>query len=130
MQARNNYQCRANEKSNNIDLKISNGRVDSTLNSQLETIIITPIQETGLKELLQEATAYYDEGNIKIAVEKLWGAFERLKTYYSPNLDKKKSINKIIKDIAYDKKLYSCFRRWENRYGYNRTSGLCFACHS
>ncbi len=87
-------------KLNKIDLKLSNGKIESTFNSQLESIIIAPIQETGLKELLQEAIKYYDGGNIKIAVEKLWDAFERLKTYYSPTLDKKKSINKIISDMG------------------------------
>ena len=50
--------------------------------------------------MLQEATKYYEEGNLKIAVEKLWDAFERLKTYYSPTLDKKNSINKIIRDMS------------------------------
>jgi len=62
-----------------------------------------PIQEKGLKELLQEAANYYDEGNLKIAVEKLWDAFERLKTYYSPTLDKKKSVSKIITSMSNQK---------------------------
>lgn len=52
--------------------------------------------------MLQEAVALYKAPNPashKDAVEKLWDAFERLKTYYT-NLDKKKSADKIIKDIA------------------------------
>ena len=61
------------------------------------------IEEAGLKELLQEANTYYEEGNLKIAVEKLWDAFERLKTYYSPTLDKKKSVKRIINDISENK---------------------------
>ena len=61
------------------------------------------IQEVGLKELLQEASKYYDENNLQIAVEKLWDAFERLKTYYcSSTVDKKESANKIIKDMSND----------------------------
>lgn len=56
--------------------------------------------------MLQEATKYYDEGNFKIAVKKLWDAFERLKTYYSPTLDKKKSINRIIRDMGGNKDPY------------------------
>jgi len=67
---------------------------------------IAPIQESGLKELLQEATKNYYEGNLRIAVEKIWDAFERLKTYYSPTLDKKKSINKIICDMSGNKEPY------------------------
>lgn len=61
---------------------------------------LDPIEEAGLKELLQEAAKYYDDGNVKIAVEKLWDAFERLKTYYSPALDKKQSGDKIIADMS------------------------------
>lgn len=63
---------------------------------------IETIKETGTKELLQEAVALYKTPNPashKDAVEKLWDAFERLKTYYT-NLDKNKSANKIIKNIA------------------------------
>ena len=59
------------------------------------------VQEVGLKGLLQEASKYYDENNLQIAVEKLWDAFERLKTYYcSSTVDKKKSVNKIIMDMG------------------------------
>ncbi len=52
---------------------------------------------------MQDATKYYDEANLQIAVEKLWDVFERLKTYYSPTLDKKKSVNKIIEDMGGNK---------------------------
>ena len=56
------------------------------------------MDEAGLKELLQEASKYYDENNMQIALEKIWDAFERLKTYYcSSTDDKKKSINRIVK---------------------------------
>jgi len=93
-------------KLNELALKLDNGRIVSTYDSQIINSTFHPIQETGLKELLQEATKYYDEGNFKIAVEKLWDAFERLKTYYSPPLDKKKSINKIITDMGSNKDPY------------------------
>jgi hypothetical protein len=85
---------------NNIALKLINGKIESTYTSQIKKNTLAPIQEVGLKELLQEAAKYYDEGNYKIAVEKLWDAFERLKTYYSPTLDKKKSANKIVNDMS------------------------------
>lgn len=80
-------------KLNGIALKLSNGKIENTFDTQIKGITLTPIQEVGLKELLQDVAKYYDEGNLKIAVEKLWDAFERLKTYYSPTLDKKKSTN-------------------------------------
>ncbi|WP_242649352.1 hypothetical protein [Syntrophomonas wolfei] len=93
-------------KLNGIALKLCHGKITSTFDIPIKTGIFTPIQEAGLKELLQEATKYYDEGNFKNAVEKLWDAFERLKTYYSPALDKKESINKIIRNMGSNKEPY------------------------
>lgn len=93
-------------KLNDIALKLDNGKITNTYDSQIINSTFVPIQEAGLKELLQEANKYYDEGNFKIAVEKLWDAFERLKTYYSPTLDKKKSLNKIIRDMGSNKEPY------------------------
>ena len=60
------------------------------------------IPEKGIRELLKEAVAAYKTPNPaarQYAVEKLWDAFERLKTYYSA-LDKKKSVKKIENDMA------------------------------
>ncbi|MBU5466240.1 hypothetical protein KQI49_05265 [Virgibacillus sp. MSJ-26] len=87
-------------KLNDIALKLDNGKIIGTFDSHIKKTTLASIEEVGLKELLQEATKYYDEGNLKIAVEKLWDAFERLKTYYSPTLDKKKSIKRIIRDMS------------------------------
>lgn len=104
----NDFEAQVNAilKLNDIALKLNNGKIESTFTSQIKNSILVPIQEVGLKELLQEATRYYDECNYKIAVEKLWDAFERLKTYYSPTLDKKKSLNKIIRDMSSNKEPY------------------------
>jgi hypothetical protein len=58
------------------------------------------IREVGLKELVGQATTLYYSSNLsdkQIAVEKLWDAFERLKTYYG---DKKTSADRIIADMA------------------------------
>lgn len=87
-------------KLNEIALQLSNGKIVSTFDIQINQKSLMSVQEVGLKELLQDATKYYDEGNLQIAVEKLWDAFERLKTYYSPTLDKKKSVNKIVEDMS------------------------------
>lgn len=91
---------------NDLPLKFDNGKIVSTYSSQIKNNTLVSIQEVGLKELLQDATNYYDEGNFKIAVEKLWDAFERLKTYYSPTLDKKQSTKRIIRDISGNKEQY------------------------
>ncbi|CAM3402377.1 MULTISPECIES: AbiJ-related protein [Paenibacillus] len=87
-------------KLNELPFKLNNGKVENTFNIQIKDSALVHIEEAGLKELLQEAANYYDKGNLKIAVEKLWDAFERLKTYYSPTLDKKKSISRIIEDMS------------------------------
>ena len=104
----NDFEAQVNAilKLNDIHLTLCSGKIESTIDYQFQNGIIEPVQEAGLKELLQEATRYYGEGNLNIAVEKLWDAFERLKTYYSPTLDKKKSINKIINDMGNNKKAY------------------------
>jgi hypothetical protein len=60
------------------------------------------IGEAGLKELIEQATLLYNNSNIsdkQFAVEKLWDAFERLKTYYAV-LDKKKSVEKIVAGMS------------------------------
>lgn len=85
---------------NDISLKLNNGRIESILDSHITNGSLASIGEAGLKELLQEANRYYEKDNLKIAVEKLWDAFERLKTYYSATLDKKKSVNRIIDDMS------------------------------
>jgi hypothetical protein len=38
--------------------------------------------------------------NRRIALEKLWDAFERIKTVYNPSVDKRQSINELINQIS------------------------------
>lgn len=85
---------------NDIPFKLHNGSVRGVVDSHLTKSSLALIDEAGLKELLQEANRYYEKGNLKIAVEKLWDAFERLKTYYSPAFDKKESVIRIIGDMS------------------------------
>lgn len=87
-------------KLNFITYKLEQGRLDSTLDVSIDKNDLSAISEKGLKELVIEAERYYHAGNKQIAVEKLWDAFERLKTYYSPSLDKKQSVEKIIDDMS------------------------------
>lgn len=86
---------------NELPLKLESGKISNVIDIQMSKNSLLSVQKAGLKELLQEATKYYDENNLQIAVEKLWDAFERLKTYYcSPTIDKKKSANKIVMDMS------------------------------
>lgn len=88
-------------KLNEMAFQLNNGKIVNTFDTQINQNSLVSVQEVGLKELLQEASKYYEENSLQIAVEKLWDAFERLKTYYcSPNIDKRTSANKIVKDMG------------------------------
>lgn len=72
-----------------------------TVAPEIETVIKS-VKEPGLKDLLDEAIMLFKQPNPALrndAVEKLWDAFERLKTYYT-NLDKKASATKIVKEMS------------------------------
>ena len=81
---------------NNIKLKLRNGEIHSTSNNAFGLDDLININEAGLEELIRVAEDLYNKGNYSYAVEKIWDAFERIKTYYYPELDKKESANKII----------------------------------
>lgn len=87
-------------KLNNIHVELRNGEVHSTSNQAIGLDDSTNINEAGLEGLIRTAEDLYNKGDYSYAVEKIWDAFERIKTYY-PNLDKKKSAEKIINDISY-----------------------------
>lgn len=88
-------------KLNNINVELRNGEVHSTSNKAIGLDDSTNINEAGLEELIRTAEDLYNKGEYSYAVEKIWDAFERIKTYYYPTLDKKKSAEKIINDISY-----------------------------
>lgn len=76
---------------------------NSPLSSETETALMQ-IKEKGTKELLEEAITLFKQPNpasCKDAVEKLWDALERLKTYY-PDMNKASSVAKIIGNVAND----------------------------
>lgn len=87
-------------KLNNINVELRNGEVHSTSNKVIGLDDSTNINEAGLEELIRTSEDLYNKGEYSYAVEKIWDAFERIKTYY-PTLDKKKSAEKIINDISY-----------------------------
>ena len=64
------------------------------------------IQEKGLKELIEEAQDYRKKDK-KVAVEKIWDALERLKTYYvTSGVDKKKSVKQVVDEISHNNSRY------------------------
>lgn len=87
-------------KLSNIDVELIEGEIHSTIN---KTLLLDPnlkINETGLEELIRTAEELYRNGKYSYAVEKIWDAFERVKTYYYPILNKKQSAEKIIFNVA------------------------------
>lgn len=91
-------------KLNQLNIQFDNGYINYiSADSKLYEIKV-PIEEYGLDELIIDAKRFFDNGDKATAVEKLWDAFERLKTYYSPIMDKKQSANRIIKELSYGNK--------------------------
>lgn len=84
----------------NLNFRISR---TGTLNKINESIYkldeSVAIKEKGLLDYLNQAEKYYRERNYSIAVEKLWDAYERLKTYY-PSMDKKGNTEKLSLDFS------------------------------
>lgn len=75
---------------------VENSPVDKTLLKKIDEI-----SEPGLKGLLEMAIAYHlapDTNRNMDAVEKIWDALERLKTYYGK--DKKESVGKLIDNMS------------------------------
>lgn len=87
--------------------KLTNEKIIERIveNSPLTTEIeddFAAVDEVGTRELLKDAIALYKTPNPTArqdSVEKMWDAFERLKTYYT-TLDKKHSSEKIVNDMA------------------------------
>jgi len=74
---------------------------DNVLLSEVE-ITINVVEEHGIKGLLNESIRLFKRPNPNshnLAVDKLWDAFERLKSYYS-TLNKRESAEKIIKNMS------------------------------
>lgn len=85
----------------NDDLQVERIVENSTLTPKVEATIAT-VKEPGTLELLQEAILLHKSpypADIRDATEKIWDAFERLKTYYT-ELNKRDSAVKIINDIS------------------------------
>lgn len=85
----------------NTDLQVERIVENSPLTPEVEATIAT-VKEPGTLELLQEAILHHKRpypADIRDATEKIWDAFERLKTYYTA-LKKAKSAEKIVDDMA------------------------------
>lgn len=78
---------------------------NSPLTKEIENSFAA-VQEEGTRELLKAAIELYKTPNSTArqdSVEKIWDAFERLKTYYT-KLNKKQSADKIVHDMSGENK--------------------------
>lgn len=100
-----NYEGFENEinailKLKKINVVLRGGEIHFSVNNSFLLDSTLKINEVGLEELIRVTEDLYGKGKYSYAVEKIWDAFERIKTYY-PTLDKKNSAEKIINDISY-----------------------------
>lgn len=88
-------------KLHNIGVELRADEIHSSISETLAPYV--KINEAGIEELIRTAEDLYIKvkGKYSYAVEKIWDAFERIKTYYYPTLDKRKSAEKIIENISY-----------------------------
>ena len=85
-----------------IDLLEMELEEQATLSFDLATF---RINDTEFCELVEKAFQLYKESKIDVATEKIWDAFERIKTYYQ-HYDKKTSADRLLDviskgDVAY-----------------------------
>lgn len=99
----NNYTNDVNSifQKNALQFKMLGGKIESI--TEIIITVVDTINELGLKELVDKAMSLYNDkvnGDKQHAVEKLWDAFERLKTYYK-SLDKKDSAKRVIEEMCH-----------------------------
>ena len=85
----------------NTNLQVDRIVENSPLTPEVEATVAT-VKEPGTLELLQEAVLLHKSpypADIRDASEKIWDAFERLKTYYTA-LNKRDSAAKIVNDMS------------------------------
>lgn len=85
----------------NADLQVERIVENSPLTPAIESAV-SGVKEVGTRELLQEAILLHRSPyptDIRNATEKLWDAFERLKTYYT-TMSKRDSAAKIVFDMS------------------------------
>lgn len=86
---------------NGLSYSLKDGKIEANVVVNISDKQIGLAPEMGVKELLQKAQNYYSIGDKQNAVEKLWDAYERLKTIYvSTVCDKKQSISKILSIVS------------------------------
>ena len=93
----NSFETEVNAIIQDIGCKLIDGKIMS-VQPQIKAELP---QEPSLRELIQMAENYFikeDTASKQLALEKIWDAFEKLRTYYST--DKKTSMSRLIDKIS------------------------------
>lgn len=81
--------------------ELREGKMENRISNKImmNADILSP--EAGLKELIGESISFINDGSFQLAIEKIWDALERLKSYFcSESIDKKKSIEMLVKRLS------------------------------
>lgn len=93
--------------SHSICYELRDGQMVNRLSSELLHNTDVSCHEAGLAELVQESVRFMNAGNYQLAVEKIWDAFERLKSYFcSESIDKRRSIDMLLNRLGGDNAEY------------------------
>ncbi len=76
--------------------------LDISMNNELLTSIQPNTEDQRLNDRIIEAKNKFWNGDRKTALEKIWSVFERIKTLYNPDLDKKSSAEGLVNEISTD----------------------------
>lgn len=99
----NNFQEDINKILNDFSYELKDGKIEL---SMLSLTPIAQIEEKGLKELVDTAYGLFINSaaidDKKLAVDKIWDSFERIKSLYNTN--KKRSVSILVAKIANDDK--------------------------
>lgn len=93
---------------NEIGFGLFNNRLIKTEEHMITDEKIGLLSEVGLKELINNANKLYDRKDYGLATEKIWDAFERVKSYKKPG-SKKESIEILLNQMSNNDQNYYNF---------------------
>ena len=98
-------------KNNNVEFILEEHRIrKSNINSILDTIDKHGIDDLDLRSIIILAEDLFKQDEKSLACEKMWDAFERVKTFYYPEINQKKtSVEKVVDNISTNMSFYELF---------------------
>lgn len=91
--------------SNQLKFTLKNNKIHFNDDFMISNDLIYKANDTGLMSIINEANKRFNSKEYSLATEKIWDAFERIKTHYYPD-SKKNSIDKLIRVISLENNAY------------------------